>query len=53
MLVDREQGGQAALAEKGLRLHAVLTISQILDTLRDEKCISETTFEEVKRYLAA
>ncbi|MBN2394670.1 MAG: orotate phosphoribosyltransferase, partial [Anaerolineae bacterium] len=53
VLVDREQGGRAALAEKGLRLHTVLTIGQILETLRDEKCISEVTFEEVKRYLAA
>ncbi|MEJ5308507.1 MAG: orotidine-5'-phosphate decarboxylase [Anaerolineae bacterium] len=53
VLVDREQGGGATLAEKGLRLHAVLTISQILDTLRDEKCISDTMYEEVKRYLAA
>ncbi len=53
VLVDREQGGQAALAEKGLHLHAVLTIGQVLETLRAEKCISEATFEEVKRYLAA
>jgi len=53
VLVDREQGGQAALAEKGLRLHAILTISQILDTLRAEKCISDTMYAEVKRYLAA
>jgi uridine monophosphate synthetase len=53
VLVDREQGGGAMLAEKGLHLHAVLTISQILDTLRDEKCISDTMYEEVKRYLAA
>ena len=52
VLVDREQGGDTALAEKGLRLHAVLTISQILDTLRAEKCISDTMYAEVKRYLA-
>ena len=53
VLVDREQGGSAALAEKGLRLHAVLTIGQILDTLRDEKRITEAMYETVKRYLAA
>ncbi|HQE93777.1 MAG TPA: orotidine-5'-phosphate decarboxylase [Anaerolineae bacterium] len=53
VLVDREQGGQAALAEKGLRLHAVLTIGQILDTLRAEGCITAATFEAVKRYLTA
>jgi uridine monophosphate synthetase len=53
VLVDREQGGRAALEEKGLRLHTVLTISQILDTLRDENRISDTIYEKVKRYLAA
>ncbi|HOT91950.1 MAG TPA: orotidine-5'-phosphate decarboxylase [Anaerolineae bacterium] len=53
VLVDREQGGGAALAEKGLRLHALLTLNQILDTLRDENCIADTMYDEVKRYLAA
>ncbi|HQI86498.1 MAG TPA: orotidine-5'-phosphate decarboxylase [Anaerolineae bacterium] len=52
VLVDRQQGGGEMLAENGLRLHAVLTISQILDTLRDEKCIADTMYAEVKRYLA-
>jgi uridine monophosphate synthetase len=53
VLVDREQGGRVALAEKGLRLHTVFTISQILETLRDENRISDTIYEEVKRYLGA
>jgi len=53
VLVDREQGGDTALAEKGLRLHAVLTISQILDTLRDEECITEAMYKTVKCYLSA
>ncbi len=52
VLVDREQGGGALLAEKELRLHAVVTISQILETLRAERCISDTMYEAVKRYLA-
>ncbi|MBN1876126.1 MAG: orotidine-5'-phosphate decarboxylase [Anaerolineae bacterium] len=51
VLVDREQGGKAALAESGHCLHAVLTIGQILETLRDEKVISAATFEDVKAYL--
>ncbi len=53
VLVDREQGGGEMLAEKGLRLHAVLAISQILDTLRDKECITEGMYETVKRYLSA
>ncbi len=53
VLVDRNMGGQAVLAKQGVRMHAVLTIDQILDTLRAEKCISDTIYESVKRYLAA
>lgn len=51
VLVDREQGGQAALTDNGYRLHAVLTISQILDTLRDQECISAETHQTVSAYL--
>ena len=52
VLVDREQGGVAVLAEKGHRLHAVLTIGQILDTLHAQGRIETETFERVKAYLA-
>jgi len=52
VLVDREQGGKVKMAETGYQLHAVLTISQILRTLRDEGCITETVFADVKTYLA-
>jgi hypothetical protein len=31
----------------------VLTISQILETLRDEGCISEAVFADVKAYLTS
>ncbi|HNT77247.1 MAG TPA: orotidine-5'-phosphate decarboxylase [Anaerolineae bacterium] len=51
VLVDREQGGGAALAEKGYRLHTVLTIHQILDTLHAEKRIDGETLARVKAYL--
>jgi uridine monophosphate synthetase len=51
VLVDREQGGGAALAEKGYRLHAVLTIHQILDTLHAEQRIDGETLARVKAYL--
>ena len=51
VLVDREQGGRAKLEASGLRLHAVLTIGQILATLRAEGRIDAGTFERVKAYL--
>ena len=53
VLVDREQGGRAKLEAAGLRLHTVLTIGQILETLREEDCITETVYADVKTYLTA
>jgi len=53
VLVDREQGGHEKMAEIGLRLHAVLTIGEILETLKKLALIDAKTFEEVKAYLAA
>lgn len=34
VLLDREQGGKEELAERGYRLHSVLTLSELLATLR-------------------
>lgn len=53
VLVDREQGGDTALAAANCQLHTVLTITQILETLRDEGCVTGETFDEVQLYLAA
>ncbi len=33
VLVDREQGGRAELAQRGLTLHRVLTLTELLDSL--------------------
>jgi len=52
VLVDREQGAGAALSAAGYQLHALLTISQILDGLRDQQRISPETHQSVKTYLA-
>lgn len=51
VLVDREQGGKAKLEANGLRLHAILTIGQILETLRGKGRITEAVYAEVKAYL--
>jgi orotate phosphoribosyltransferase len=40
VLVDREQGGVANLLADGYRLHAALTIRQLLDILEDNQRIS-------------
>jgi uridine monophosphate synthetase len=48
VLIDREQGGAANLAEAGYRLHAALTMSQILETLRSAGRISQAELEAIR-----
>ncbi|MCK6627035.1 MAG: orotidine-5'-phosphate decarboxylase [Anaerolineae bacterium] len=48
VLIDREQGGREALAAQGYRLHAVLQLSQILETLHQAGRISGEQVAQVK-----
>jgi orotate phosphoribosyltransferase len=50
-IVDREQGGVSALAEKGYAFIAVATISQLLERYRETAKIDRPKYEEVKQYL--
>jgi len=47
VLIDREQGGGAELAEAGYHLHSVLRLSEMLDVLAGAGRISEGQREEV------
>jgi uridine monophosphate synthetase len=51
VLCDREQGGDAALRDHGLQLHAVFTLRQLLEALRRQAAITEACFDEVIAYL--
>ena len=51
VLVDREQGGVAALAAQGINARAVLSMHQILERLQAQDLIDQSTFLEVKQYL--
>jgi len=51
VLVDREQGGVASLADKGISVHPVLTFSQILDRLYQGGKISAEIHLMIKTYL--
>ena len=51
VLVDREQGGRQELAAQGLTLHAVLTLSELLDSLARAGRISETVRSDVRARL--
>jgi uridine monophosphate synthetase len=53
VLVDREQGGAEELAEHGLRLHAALTLGQILDSLVRHGVISDSVRVGVHAALAS
>lgn len=53
VLIDREQGGAEDLARHGMRLHAVLRLSRMLEILRDAGRISAEKYQEVLDYLRA
>ena len=51
VLVDREQGGREELAARGLSLHAVLTLSTLLDILVKNGRITDAVRADVRRAL--
>jgi len=53
VLVNREQGGKRLLEAKGYHLHAVLGIHEMLEILKKEGKMDESTVENVLAFLAA
>ncbi len=51
VLIDREQGGEQDLAQRGYRLHAVLRLAEILDVLRETGRITPAQHAKVLAYL--
>ena len=51
VLIDREQGGPENLAAAGCRLHAALTMTQVVDTLAAVDRLSTEQVATVKAYL--
>lgn len=51
VLIDREQGGADDLARRGYRLHAILRLTEILNTLHDSGRITPAQYDEVLAYL--
>jgi uridine monophosphate synthetase len=51
VLIDREQGGREDLARQGLRLHAVLTLRELVDALESEERLSTVDAQRVRDYL--
>lgn len=53
VLIDREQGGAAELAAAGCNLHALLTLTKLLDILARRKRVSPEKREEVLAWIRA
>ncbi len=53
VMVDREQGGAEGLAAHGLRLHAAMRLSEMMDVLATEGRITLAQRDEVKAYIAS
>ena len=53
VLIDRQQGGRDNLAAQGYRLHAALTLPDILNTLQAAGRISAEQVEIVRQYLSS
>jgi uridine monophosphate synthetase len=51
VLIDREQGAQAALAAAGYALHAVVSLRDLLDEWRRTGAITTEQFDEVTAFL--
>ncbi|MCA9868656.1 MAG: orotate phosphoribosyltransferase [Anaerolineae bacterium] len=47
VLIDREQGGRAMLAEQGYHVHAVATLSELLGILQENGRLSQSQLDEV------
>lgn len=52
VLIDRGQGAETLLAQAGYRLHAVMTLSELLSEWRRSGAIDQAQFDEVSRWLA-
>lgn len=51
VLLDREQGGKENIEQKGYHLHSVLTITELLDTLKNSKKITEDQYTEIQKFI--
>lgn len=50
-LLDRQQGGRENLSKEGIELHTVVSISQLLETLRNQGDIDEKKYQLAKEYI--
>jgi len=51
VLVDREQGGPKLLADKGYNMISVITMTEILETLKAENKMDDDLYNKVQQFL--
>src|SRR6185312_16185223 len=51
IVIDRQQGGKDTLSKKGIHLHALFSISDLIEVLLTEKKIDEKTALMVKDFI--
>lgn len=51
VVVDREQGGTSNVAQNGVRMHSLFTLSYLLNILKQKGKIEEATVRSVAKYI--
>ena len=52
VLIDRQSGAKEALAEKGFHMHAIFTLSQLLDIWEADDRVPAEKIAETRRFLS-
>jgi uridine monophosphate synthetase len=51
IVLDREQGGVESLAEKGVKLHSLITLKELLSYMKENNMVDDNKFNEILIYL--
>lgn len=51
IVLDREQGGKAILENEGVKLHALITLKELMEYMRDKGLVAQEKYDQVLMYL--
>jgi uridine monophosphate synthetase len=52
VLLNREQGGSQLLSNNGIKMHALLNLTELMQYLREANCVTDAVVDKVKTYLS-